>query len=326
MSRQALSCAVLLLAVTLPIRAQDSGKPSPAASGGDSWAPLSHSAPASLPAPAPKKPKLAQTAPTGKGQVDHPPAGYHDVKLGGGAVIRVSDAPKAPVGEFGRTSSFSGRSFSAQASSLSQNLEAPELSQQPFATSSYGTSSYDNSDHTFQTASYRADARSSDDFSKAYTLPATQDSFAQSFTTKPSDLQDKSALIGQQPLKDPLATPWSEGDKKFYDPSLRKVKRDPYAGDSLDVSRLTNLPNRPLTIDEVRALINHEQIPNLDAKPEAPSRPLNDPNWEPPLKLPEISDKAAPATPPPDEAGAGELPSPGMMAQPDANGAVPPQK
>jgi len=274
----------------------------------------------------PASPDLATSRESVAGAVDHPPPGFHDVKLAGGGVIRVSDAPKAPVGEFARTSSFANQTFSAQDSSLSKSAQAPEMNQQPFATSAYGTSSYTNSDHTFQTAAYHTDARSSDEFTKAYALPTGTDSFARSFATKPSTLQDKSALIAQKPLQDPFSTPWSEGDKKFYDPSLRKVKRDPYAGDSLDVSRLTDLPNRPLTIDEVRALINHEQIPDLNAKPEEPSRPLNDPNWEPPLKLPEISDKAAPATPPPDEAQGGELPSPGMMAQPPAGGAVPPQK
>jgi hypothetical protein len=246
----------------------------------------------------------------------------------GGAVIRVSDEPKTPVGEFARTSIYANQSFSTQDSSLAKGTESPELQQKTFVTGAYGTSAYNQSDSTFQTAAYHTDARSSDNFTKAYTLPAQADSFNRPFTVKSSDLQDKSALIAQQqPAKtDPFAKPWSEGDKKFYDPALRTIKRDPYAGDNLDVSRLTNLPNRPLTIDEVRALINHEQVPDLNSKPEEPSRPLNDPNWEPPLKLPEISDKAAPATPPADEAKGDELPSPGMMAQPDANGSVPPQK
>jgi hypothetical protein len=317
---------VLLLAVTLPSRADDSSKPAPAASGDDSWAPLSHAAPPSTPDSASGQPDLVKAPKYVKGSVDHPPPGFHDMKLSGGGVVRVSDAPVGPGGEFGRTSSFADKTFSAQDSSLSHNMEAPEMSQKAFLTSAFGTSNYTNSDHTFRTAAYHTDARSSDDFTKAYTLPAGADSFARPFETKPSSLQDKTALIGQQALSDPFSTPWSEGDKKFYDPALRKIKRDPYAGDSLDVSRLTNLPNRPLTIDEVRALINHEQIPDLNAKPDEPSRPLNDPNWEPPLKLPEISDKAAPAPPPPDEAKDGELPSPGMMAQPGAAGAVPTQK
>ncbi len=320
MSRQALSCAVLLLVVALPLRAADSGKSS-SASGDDSWAPLSHSAPPSNPASLPTGFGHSGAAASGAG--DQAPSGYHDIKTAGGSVIRVKDEPKGPQGEFNFASTFSNKSFSAQDSALSKSNSAPEMAHQPFITGSYGTSSYNQSGHTFQTAAYHPDARSSDNFAKAYALPDTTDSFAKSFAVKSSDLQDKQALIGQKQPTDPFATPWTEGDKKFYDPALRKVKHDPYAGDNLDVSRLTNLPNRPLTVDEVRALINHEQVPDLNSKPDAPSRALNDPGWEPPLKLPEIDEKSAPVTPPPDESKDGELPSPGMMAQP---GALPPQK
>jgi hypothetical protein len=319
MSRQAFSCAVLLLVV--PLRAEDSGKPAPA-SGGDSWAPLSHSAPPSAPASFGPAPTLRGK--NAGGGVDHPPEGYHDVNVAGG-VIRVSNAPKSSGGEFSGTSSFANKSFSAQDSALSKSITAPELGHQPFLTHSFGaTAAYNQSDRTFETAAYHPDARSSDNFNKAYTLPDNQNSLAKPFAVKSSDLQDKQALIGQKQLADPFATPWTEGDKKFYDPALRNVKRDPYAGDSLDVSRLTNLPNRPLTVDEVRSLINHEQIPDLNSKPDAASRALNDPDWAPPLKLPEMDEKNTSAPPPADETKDGELPSPGMMAQPA--GALPPQK
>ncbi len=239
-------------------------------------------------------------------------------------VIRVKNEPKGPVGEFARTSSFAGKSFSAGNSALSGSETAPEAEHGAFVTNTYGTSSYNRPNPTFATAAYHVDARSSDNLVKPFALPASNDTFAKSFAVKSSDLQDKQALIGQKTPQDPFATPWTEGDKKFYDPMLRHVKRDPYAADSLDVKRLSALPNRPLTIDEVRALINHEQVPDLNSKPDAQSRALNDPNWEPPLKLPELDEKETGAPPPRDEAKDGELPSPGMMAQPSGN--LPPAK
>ena len=301
------------------MRADDSGKPAASASGGDSWAPLSHSAPPSAPASSP-----SAWANRVAGAPGHAPAGFHDIKVAGGKVIRVSDPAKGPVGEFARTSPFADRTFSPANSSLSQSDTAPEANHQPFVTGSYGTSSYTRADQAFQTASYHTDARSSDSFAKAYALPAANDSFAKPYAVKSSDLQNQEALIAQKQPPDPFATPWTQGDKKFYDPALRNVKQDPYSGGGLDVNRLTQLPNRPLTIDEVRSLINHEQVPNLNGKPDAPSRALNDPAWEPPLKLPEVDEKGAPVTPPPDETKDGELPSPGMMAQPA--GTLPAQK
>ena len=190
-------------------------------------------------------------------------------------------------------------------------------------TSAFGTQSYNQAGTTFQTAAYRSDTHGSDNFAKAFALPDSQNSLAKPFATKGSDLQGKQALIGQKQPLDPFATPWTEGDKKFYDPELRKVKHDPYAN-GMDVKRLADLPNRPLTIDEVRSLVNHEQVPDLNSKPDAASKALNDPNWEPPLKLPEMDEKVNSTPPARDEAKDGELPSPGMMAQPTS--ALPPQK
>jgi hypothetical protein len=341
MSRLASSCALLLLVVTLLSRAEAD---QPASTGStESWAPLPGSGAPTPPAAAPDSPaaqELVKSAKLkGQSTLDQPPAGFHDVKLPFGGVIRVRDQTKTSMrhdtvsgdnydpqdADFSRTSSFAHKAFSSQDVALSKSETAAEITQQPYATSAYGTSSFTQGDRTFKTAAYHPSTSSSDDFTKAFTLPSGPADAEKSFAVKPSELQDQQAKIAQTQLKmDPLSRPDALNDKTFYDPALRKVQRDKYATNGLDVNRLTSLPNRPLTIDEVRALINHDQIPNLDAPAESPSKALNDPGWEPPLKLPDISDKAA-ATPPQDE-NDGELPSPGMMAQPTPGGAVSPQK
>ncbi len=74
---------------------------------------------------------------------------------------------------------------------------------------------------------------------------------------------------------------------------------------------VTDLPNRPLTIDEVRDLINHGFKPNTDVKPEEPSKPLNDPNYKPePLR-----DTPSPGS---DDDKNDPVPPPGTMATPQA--------
>jgi hypothetical protein len=72
---------------------------------------------------------------------------------------------------------------------------------------------------------------------------------------------------------------------------------------------ISDLPNRALTIDEVRNLINHGFKPNTDLKPEEQSKPLNDPNYKPePLR-----EMPAPAT---DDDRNDPVPPPGTMAAP----------
>jgi hypothetical protein len=79
---------------------------------------------------------------------------------------------------------------------------------------------------------------------------------------------------------------------------------------------ITDLPNRPLTIDEVRELINHGFKPNTDVKPGEPSKPLNDPNYKPePLR-----DMPAPTG---DDDKNDPVPAPGTMAAPHPENSEP---
>ena len=264
------------------------------------------------------------------------------VYLGGKpTVIRVSDEHKNTLKNNGpsdgtydptrldldHASMYANKTFSTGEAKLSKDDSAENArDHKRFITGSFATSTYNQSDRTFQTAAYKSSSHTSDDFTKAYQLPGADSDANHTFSVKGSELQDKKALIADNPKNkiDPFATPWSDGDKRFFDPAMTHVKRDPYAAaNGLDVKQLNDLPNRPLTIDEVRGLINHEQVPDLNKPPETESKPLNDPNWEPALSTPALSNKAAPATPPPDETKDDELPSPGMMAKPETDAPQP---
>jgi len=328
MSRQAYSCAVLLLVVTLPSQAADS-KPDSAATA-DSWAPLPPAS-SSASAPSANQTKLEKAEDKKKATaLNQAPAGYHDVKLKGGGVVRVADQAKPTMknnanngpydpenADFSRTSSYANKSFSPDSAQLSRDFSDDKKN---YSTKGFPTSIFNHGDQVFQTSAYRGTKEDSE-FAKSYVLPNPADT-NKTFATKSSYLQGKSSTIAANPAStDPFAKPWSEGDKRFYDPTMLHVPHHHFELSSSirndpNSDTITDIPNRPLTVDEVRNLINNGQVPDTNSKPGAPSRALNDPDWEPPLKLPEISDRAAPATPPPDEARDNELPSPGMMAQP----------
>jgi hypothetical protein len=278
---------------------------------------------------------------------DPPPPGFHNVTIGTGnqkSVIRVADSagphmnggsepdssPNAPYDptalNFSKSSPLAGKTFSTSFVSLSKNDNAAQsLGLQPFATHSFATSSYNQPDSQYQTVAYRESSRSSDAFSKTYELPTSGNSGAdasRTFAVGTSEFQGKTASEAQVPTKpDPFATPSSMSEKTFFDPMMKHVKHDPYAT-GLDVKRLADLPNRSLTIDEVRNLINHEQIPDLETKPDEPSRALNDPDWAPEatpaVSQPDRADNL-PVAPPAELDKDNELPSPGEMAQPPEN-------
>jgi hypothetical protein len=282
---------------------------------------------------------------------DKPPPGYHDQTVYAGGkpmTIRVPDEKKNTLDDsalsdghydpsnvnMNRTSSYANKSFSTGEAAMGGDDTAAEAhDQKRFATSTYAASAYNQANKTFETAAYKGSAQNSGEFAKAFKLPGTGTATEanQSYAVSSSDLQSKKALIADNPKNkiDPFATTWSEGDKRFYDPTMLRVphKKHDFHIDAnkANPDNITNLPNRPLSVDEVRNLINNDQTPDLDEPPDAPSKPLNDPDWAPAVKAPLLDDKkVAPATPPPDEAGDGELPSPGMMAKPDSN--PPPSK
>ncbi len=89
--------------------------------------------------------------------------------------------------------------------------------------------------------------------------------------------------------------------KDFTGPEADVMHRHAKPGEPIDgdLEKLGEIPDRPLSVDEVRALINHGFKPNL-SEPAAPaSKPLNDPNYQPePLRIePTSPDDAPPVAP-----------------------------
>jgi hypothetical protein len=262
---------------------------------------------------------------------------YHEVTVKNGkktAVIRVKDqiGPRlhgelpsngvySPTNlDLGRSSSFSNKEFTVGNSSLSKTDTAEEaLSGNRFVTKSFSLSKSDSMadvGKTYKTSSFTESARGSNDYqgktfaTSASTMTQGKDAAFEG-AGKTSTFQGQTAVLDGD-KKTPFSGTSDLNDKTFSDPEMKHIRRDPYStGNNLDVKRLTDLPNRPLTIKEVRNLINHETVPNLNEKADDDLKSLNDPEYEPPAPFKDYRPKQLPA-----EEKDNGLPSPGMMATP----------
>jgi hypothetical protein len=326
MSRQALCCALLVLATTLTTWANSLTPASRKQAVLAAWANQQNSA---QPNPAPH--------PQQQPAYNKPPPGSHDITIGSGAgkrIIRVQDSAKLQMhGEsssasegpydpermdFNKASSLSDKSFTSGDALFSKgDSSAGMQAKLKFNTHSFSTAGYNQSDQKFQTAAFSESSHHSNDSGKSFALPGDNSDANKGFPAKTSEYQDKTAQIAQaEPSKaDPFAAPSSLNEKTFYDPMMNHVKHDPYAT-GLDVKRLSDLPNRPLTIKEVGDLINHEQIPDLNSDPTAEKDlNLNDPKWKPHEALRD----STPVAPAAELDKPEDLPAPGEMAQPPEN-------
>jgi hypothetical protein len=117
-----------------------------------------------------------------------------------------------------------------------------------------------------------------------------------------SEYQGRTATMGPQQMDAPSASPLA--GKSYQGPETASARHDLDQVNS-GLSRMSDLPNRALTIDEVRNLINHDTKPDSKAKPEPASKPLNDPDYKP---------VPSPAPPAADDDRNDLIPSPGMAA------------
>lgn len=159
--------------------------------------------------------------------------------------------------------------------------------------------------------------------------------FNQTFATSSASLGDKSTSpfatmkSSEQDRTSPLASKTSDvvlnsyAVKPFQGEEADSVRKD-LSKTNNGLMQLKDLPNRPLTIDEVRALINHGIKPNTDEPAAEPSKPLNDPDYKPePLRdtpQPYLNDKDK------NEDKDLPLPGPGAMAHPPENADPLPQQ
>jgi len=219
---------------------------------------------------------------------------------------------------YSRTSSFSNKRFSSSTSSLTQkNSSLEEQQQRTFITKSY----FSKTSFQTDTTTPHLNTKISPTGSNAYRNTAS--GFDKSFATNSSsEGKTKTALFANTKSSDQGRTALLGGKKIEGFPSTSLVAK-PYLGpevtaaqkDSQTVSnalsRVSGLPNRPLTIDEVRALINHDTKPDTDARPEPASKPLNDPDYKPTV---------SPEPPPAATGPQGDaVPPPGTMAAPPEN-------
>jgi hypothetical protein len=223
-----------------------------------------------------------------------------------------------------KTSSLANKTFSS--GSLYQNDTAEEFREQStFLTKPYPldsgsisnlTSQNFNAPATFpMTNAYNRTASGLDKSYPVNQADASQNKSAQ-FTIGASDYQNRTANLGTQKV-DTYASPLAQ--KAYNGPEAKLIQRD-LNRMSQGLSDVKDLPNRPLTIDEVRDLINHGIKPDADAPPPPASKPLNDPNYTPDPAPPPLepaptppSTPPSPATPASDESDGG-MPPPGAMA------------
>jgi hypothetical protein len=123
-----------------------------------------------------------------------------------------------------------------------------------------------------------------------------------------SSYQGRTAVLGGHEVKKFAS---SMSSKTYEGPEAEAVKRDlSQMNDGL--LGIKDMPNRPLTIDEVRALINHGVKPEADEKPPVPSKALNDPDYTPDPAPPPL--RAQPGEDRHLEDDSDMVPSPGTMA------------
>lgn len=222
---------------------------------------------------------------------------------------------------FGSTSSYANKSFSSGDATVSKDPKGTsDLKQQSFITPSFNANSLasknevPNTGTKFSTRKSGSSNEAASEYARPFVTTSADSSLnkASLFASNTSGYQGRNARIGSE--KTDTFSNLAYSGKQYLGPGAQKVPEDITIKDNVVLTRMSGLPDRTLSIDEVRNLINHETKPNTSAAPEAPSKPLNDPGYKPaPLR------EAPPVQPIPDDK-LDLIPSPGMISSP-----VPPE-
>ena len=223
------------------------------------------------------------------------PPGYKmvPVALGGGhtGYVEVKEAATAGSPDstpnnsgFNMTSPMANKTFMPDGDSGNASSDQDKM-QGTFVTKSYFGKGDDSSDQSMPGLHDEVPVKSDNSYSRR------ADGFDQSYQTSAANEQTKASPLGSQKATESDQTAsmgshetqtfaYNDSDKAYTGPETRDVKHD------LDrmnqgLESLKDLPDRPLTVDEVRALINHGVKPDFDEKPAAPSQPLNAPDYTP---------------------------------------------
>ena len=223
---------------------------------------------------------------------------------------------------FSRPSSMAGKSFSKSSDIMNSghNDYNTSSSENQFVTKPY---SFDSKTSTVPGLDTKAayptapvSSRNSNDFTKSFNTASADlgPNQSSSLVSSKAEEQNRSAVLGGH-TTDTYAS--ALGNKTFNGSEADAAKKHltRMKGGQMLVQ---DLPNRPLTVDEVRDLINHGFKPDTDKAPvEDESKPLNDPNYIPkPIR--EAPEETAPSTPTAraanDEDKDDTIPSPGMIS------------
>jgi hypothetical protein len=217
---------------------------------------------------------------------------------------------------FNSTSSLANKSYDMGSDSDSKDGSYQKTLEKTFITKSYeGDDSADPGKSLpglrspYPTSAADEDSHSANGYDKTFATTSADASPAKGsgFTSSTSSYQGQKAEMGGHEIEK-FAN--SMSSKTYEGPETVAVKRDLDQMNN-NLEGLKDLPDRPLTIDEVRNLINHGVKPETDEKPAEPTKPLNDPSFKPePLPEP-------PANPIGSDLKADTgVPAPGTMAPP----------
>jgi hypothetical protein len=215
-----------------------------------------------------------------------------------------------------QTSSLANKQFSADSIAISK--KGPLDGQANFATKSYGTLNSEAQAYNGKYATSNATEVDHGDaqFNRNYATSSSKMSQSQatSFAStsndqnRTSDLGDKKSKVFDAGLA-----------KQYVGPGAQHVP-DGSVKENVVLASVKDLPNRPLTIDEVRGLINHGFKPDLNDQPTDPSKAMNDPDYKPEASPEPIETIKVPVT---EDDKNDPLPSPGTMSQPPPENSVP---
>lgn len=210
-------------------------------------------------------------------------------------------------------SSMANKSFTADSAAGSNNTFF-KRDQNALSNKSYATDTSSMADHSMPHLDTKVKTSSSSaythrvaglDKSFATTSANMGDNKTASLTTS-SPYQGRAAILSAD-KPDSYASASELGSKQYLGPGAQHLPEGVTSNDSYNITRASGLPNRDLSIDEVRNLINNDAPPNTETAPEAPSKPLNDPDYKPePLR-------PAPAA---EEEKYDAVPAPGTMSAP----------
>lgn len=212
-----------------------------------------------------------------------------------------------------QTSSMANKSFSSDSIALSKKDSSLVHDQNAFAMKPYGGTNPSNVGNTHFSTSTSADYNrndSQDVKNYATSSSATEaNRFAAFASTSPD--QNRTATFGGE-----KTDVYSSGlSKQYTGPGAQKVP-DGSVKENVVMAHVSDIPNHPLSIDEVRNLINHGVKPDSDNKPAEPSKALNDPDYKPEVSPDPPEAPAPPRASAVDDDKSDPLPSPGTMAQP----------